>query len=427
MNDSPVKISPWHSLKYRIALIVFVLEVLLLTFVLTQTLSFIKSQTLNDTANRHRVQFDLIRDVTRDALFSGEFENLQSFIEKMSLDSAIISITAINDKGTVVAHNLLDQVGTIFDPQREMQSGQWSYEDINGLGKVYVLFSLSSQEERMAAARELGFSIALTGILIIGVIGLLFGYLLTRRLNTLTVAVDTFRGGKHSVKADVAGRDEVAVLAKTFNFMSAKILETMDKLKSEREQLEHRVLQRTRELHDAQQELLRKNQELEILSTIDRLTQIYNRGFLEDTLDKAIARANRTGRTFGIILIDIDDFKRINDSMGHDNGDTVIKTVATTIARAVRDSGVVGRWGGEEFLVICVESEFDAVRELASCIHRLVAEQPIDSVGKITASLGLAMYVLGDSETEILKRADLALYEAKNAGKNCIKSQTALR
>ncbi len=427
MNDSPVTISPRHSLKYRIALIVFVLEVLLLTFVLTHTLSFLKSQALSDTAERHRVQFDLIRDMARDALFAGEFENLQSFIEKMALDSAIIRIVAINDKGTVVAHNLLEYVGTTFDPQRETHSGHWSFEDINGLGGIYVLFSLASQEQRMAAARQLGFSIALTGVLIIGVVGLLFGYLLTRRLNALTVAVDAFRGGNHSMKANVAGRDEVAVLAKSFNFMSAKIVETMDHLKNEREQLERRVSQRTQELHSAQQELLRKNRELEVLSTVDRLTQIYNRGFLEDTLAEEIARAHRTGETFGIILIDIDDFKRINDSMGHDCGDAVIKAVATTVADAVRGSGTVGRWGGEEFLVVCSDCEFETVRDLASRIHRLVAEHPIEGVGSVTVSLGLAMYVMGDGETEILKRADLALYEAKNSGKNCVKSQTALR
>jgi diguanylate cyclase (GGDEF)-like protein len=182
--------------------------------------------------------------------------------------------------------------------------------------------------------------------------------------------------------------------------------------------LEQKIYERTEFLLDTQKELLEDNNELTRMALTDNLTGLSNRTHMNQSLHKEFSRYERHNQRFGIIMLDIDKFKLINDKYGHDAGDKVLKKLATTIASAIRSSDFVARWGGEEFLICCTTIEEEDLLPIAETIRQLVAKTPFDHNAPVTASLGCAAIVKGESISELIKRADVALYEAKNNGRN---------
>ncbi len=182
--------------------------------------------------------------------------------------------------------------------------------------------------------------------------------------------------------------------------------------------LEQKIYERTESLLDTQKELLEDNSELTRMALTDNLTGLSNRTHMNRVLRQEYSRFERHGQRFGIIMLDIDHFKNVNDKLGHDTGDRVLKKLASIIASAVRGSDFVARWGGEEFLICCTTIEETDLLPVAETIRQLVANADFDRIGHITASLGCAGIVKGESIRELIKRADVALYEAKNTGRN---------
>jgi diguanylate cyclase (GGDEF)-like protein len=177
------------------------------------------------------------------------------------------------------------------------------------------------------------------------------------------------------------------------------------------EQLELTVAQRTAEL-------VEKNRELEALSVTDRLTRLYNRLFLDRVLEREFAAVERSGRSFALILLDIDKFKQVNDSFGHHAGDAVLVALAEILRERVRGSDVAGRWGGEEFLVICPDTDLSGAAQAAETLRRRIEGFAFPRVGQCTASFGVAAYLPGDTSASVGERADQALYAAKAGGRN---------
>lgn len=158
--------------------------------------------------------------------------------------------------------------------------------------------------------------------------------------------------------------------------------------------------------------------ELEALSTTDQLTSLANRRKLEECLDQKLKEANR-GIHFSIVMIDIDRFKTINDTYGHEIGDHVLLHLSHTMHDAMRISDIVGRWGGEEFLLILPETSLQGAIVLAEGLCEKVAALTFEHYPHIvTISLGVATYHEEDTSNSILSRADTALYKAKNSGRN---------
>ncbi len=170
--------------------------------------------------------------------------------------------------------------------------------------------------------------------------------------------------------------------------------------------------------------LNRKNlmDELTFQALHDRLTGLYNRGKTEDRLRQEIARSSRYGNTFSLILFDVDHFKLVNDRFGHNAGDDVLVEVATQLSNNIRVADFIGRWGGEEFLVILPETSLESGGEVAENLRMHVAQQtfPIPD-GGVTVSAGVSAYLPGDSIQDLVKRADAALYLAKEDGRNQVK------
>lgn len=154
------------------------------------------------------------------------------------------------------------------------------------------------------------------------------------------------------------------------------------------------------------------------ISIYDELTGLYNYRFFTQIIKREINRANRYRSSLTVLLIDIDYFKRINDSYGHEKGNIVLKGVAEIIAETVRDADVAARYGGEEFVVILPETTLDDGYHVAERIRRKVAEFKFE-FGKVTISAGVASCMppalCGE---QVLKRADMAMYSAKKNGRN---------
>ncbi|OMH25586.1 sensor domain-containing diguanylate cyclase [Motiliproteus sp. MSK22-1] len=166
------------------------------------------------------------------------------------------------------------------------------------------------------------------------------------------------------------------------------------------------------------------NAELEHLSRTDRLTQLFNRGYWEEQLDKEFSRFKRTGAVSSLVMFDIDHFKKINDTYGHQAGDEVIREVSRWVRKVARTTDVVGRYGGEEFAVILLNTDAAQARYFSERLRRRIEEGLVsyeaDEI-KFTISLGVAE---ADSHMESyedwLQLADKALYQSKNNGRNCL-------
>jgi diguanylate cyclase (GGDEF)-like protein len=173
----------------------------------------------------------------------------------------------------------------------------------------------------------------------------------------------------------------------------------------------------------ANQALAGKNEELARMARHDPLTGLGNRLRLDEALKREMCRFTRYGTPFSVILLDVDHFKKINDRHGHQVGDGVLVRLAGVLREITRGSDLAGRWGGEEFLVLCPSTDLDGACHLAEHLRRAIAETTDDGLPAITASLGVAMVGTGDGEDRLLSRADTALYAAKQAGRNRVMRQ----
>lgn len=166
--------------------------------------------------------------------------------------------------------------------------------------------------------------------------------------------------------------------------------------------------------------LRRLNSELKRLSVTDRLTGLFNRVKLDEEFEAELEQARQFGRPFSIILADIDHFKEVNDTHGHQIGDQVLIEFSTLLTTYTRKTDITGRWGGEEFMVICPQTDALGVHALAQDLRESIASYRFSVVGHKTASFGVTTYRAGDHVKDMVARADKALYAAKNRGRNCV-------
>ncbi|MGE4272740.1 MAG: GGDEF domain-containing protein [Desulfitobacterium sp.] len=162
---------------------------------------------------------------------------------------------------------------------------------------------------------------------------------------------------------------------------------------------------------------------LEHLVNKDEMTNVYNRRHFNEHLKLEISKSQRYTKPLSLIIYDIDFFKRVNDKLGHDVGDIVLIELTNLVGANIRKSDVLFRIGGEEFAIIVPES-IDSALELAEKIRKIVENHSFNRVGEITISLGLTQFLEGDTMDTIYKRADIALYKAKDNGRN--RSETVL-
>jgi diguanylate cyclase (GGDEF)-like protein len=182
--------------------------------------------------------------------------------------------------------------------------------------------------------------------------------------------------------------------------------------------LEEKVSERTESLLNTQKELIEDNSELTRLASTDSLTGLSNRSYMNEILEKEYSRYMRHNQLYGIIMLDIDHFKKINDDYGHDIGDKVLIQLSRQLELAVRNSDYISRWGGEEFLICCTTINPNDLLPIAETIRLNIFNTEFDITENITVSLGCAIIQPDEKIKELIKRADVALYAAKNNGRN---------
>jgi diguanylate cyclase (GGDEF)-like protein len=269
-----------------------------------------------------------------------------------------------------------------------------------------VIAELPRQEAYAQVARLRNVTLLLVSVLLLGVglIAYFLGLVIVRPLDRLSKGAGEVAGGDLAVDLPVMGGGEVAYLTEVFNDMVARLREGRLKL-------------------DAIHETLReKNEALERLSVTDALTGLYNRRHLMETLTNEVSRSRRHKRSFGILMIDVDRFKKYNDTYGHQAGDDVLARVGVVLKESTRDVDCAARYGGEEFLVMLAEADLEGSVEVAERIRERLAQEKFGSPDKevaVTLSIGVAKFPEdGDTPEAVTATADAALYQAKRKGRN---------
>lgn len=162
------------------------------------------------------------------------------------------------------------------------------------------------------------------------------------------------------------------------------------------------------------------------MATKDALTGAYNRNYFTDAFDKKASESRRTGNPFSIILLDVDHFKSINDQYGHLKGDYVLKEIASILKENLRESDVVCRWGGEEFIVLCLNTDLEKANIVSEKLRRAIETQKFKGVYRITVSVGVTQWLEDDKRDTVLKRVDNSLYLAKLTGRNKVVSEEGI-
>lgn len=168
-------------------------------------------------------------------------------------------------------------------------------------------------------------------------------------------------------------------------------------------------------------ELEKKNHELAKMIITDSLTGLYNHQYIYEQVKSEIKKSERYSRTLSVAMFDIDDFKKVNDTHGHQVGDGVLVKIAEALRGSVREVDMVGRYGGEEFLLVLPETSHDNAHLLAERIRQKIEKLSFGSGISVTISGGIAEYQSGEDEKMLVARADRLLYEAKKEGKNRVK------
>lgn len=276
----------------------------------------------------------------------------------------------------------------------------------------YLHLSTSVESWHLWSAQTLNFLVGV-GIIVL-LLGIPLSFLVVRRMvrpiNELCEAMAAFSSGYLDVRSRVERRDEIGKLAGTFNLMADQHQRAHESLVKLNNELEKRVARRTR--------LLRH------LATRDSLTGLYNRRYFDEMLKRRFAEAERYGHMLACMMIDVDDFKTVNDRFGHAEGDRRLTMLAGVLRRQMRVSDVGARFGGDEFVILLPHTDREQARTLARRVLEEFAElqAKADVVEPTTLSLGLTDTVgLEPREApRLLHAADQALYAAKRGGKNCV-------
>lgn len=253
---------------------------------------------------------------------------------------------------------------------------------------------------------QLALAIGLTAALLASVLAWLAARRLSEDLYALAAAASAVEADKPDTRIPQAHSSrEVRQLAGALARMTRRLL-------AAHEAMEGKVRLRTLELEAA-------NRALDLQARTDALTGLLNRRGFETQMAFAVALARRSGRPLSVITVDVDHFKRVNDTYGHETGDEVLRRLARTLELRLRNSDVVARLGGEEFVVLLPDTDLLGAQAIAQALVDAMAGQLDPVVGRITVSAGVAsMRGLPDSGMDLLRRGDAALYEAKGQGRN---------
>ncbi len=355
------------------------------------------------------------------AMWNLSQDQVESIAKGMREMPLVYGVNIVDANNNTLFHSV--QEGMDQDTQSTLMYSFSLFQTMDS-SKIYLAkVTLYSSERAIFERLKVGFAMLFLNAMIKSVALILLFYIafrkhLERPLYELMQQISNLKenqNGIQTIDVDFQKVNEFTMLQSKFNELLHYIHFQEDlRSKTAEEQnrkLEHLVKERTNELEIA-------NQKLQRLASTDALTQIANRSKIDEELTQAMHQNKRYNRNFSVVMIDIDHFKNVNDTYGHQVGDSVLKTIASLIKKRVRAVDVVGRWGGEEFMILYHEADLQTAAELAENIRKTVDLHHFETINHITISLGVAQYKPNSSIEDVVQEADTALYRSKEEGRN---------
>lgn len=302
--------------------------------------------------------------------------------------STSIADVAIKDS---FKENLIGDSSSTEQPMERYNNGSLARVPIETMGKnkatAYIMLSTIKDDHIRRNNALIILIVNLAALLLSIIVAYIVGNNITKPLKLMSEKARMIAGGDYRQRIAYADVREIDDLATSFNVMS----EALDK---NRQQLEERAY-------------------------TDGLTSLYNHRYFQDTLSDEVARAERYKHPLSLVIIDIDNFKKVNDNFGHKVGDDALKYIAERIKSSIREIDIACRMGGEEFAIILPETTRNEAFTVAERLRQDISSEPIENIGRITVSLGVATYPEhATNKDSLIISADSAMYHAKRNGKN---------
>ncbi len=404
------------SFRQKTMLSIALVQLVLLGLFISLGLSHLRGAIELELYQRAETSGDLLVSAALTPLANMDLASLQNLTDQVQAKPGVKYVQILDRRGKPLAtsgmapsvlkpdETVRAVTGDIFSSTKKVTLGTEVY------GQVWVGWDVAELRQRLRQLALWTISIALLEMLVVGVMSFTLGNYLLRGLKGLEFAAHEIAVGKVGHQVPIKGSDELSRTARAFNFMSRRLQESFGKqheaeeeLRRANEGLEERVAQRTEQL---------SHQALH-----DNLTKLPNRVLLADRLQQAITLARRGKHRAAMLIVDLDRFKEINDTLGHQYGDFVLSETATRLTHALRESDTVARLGGDEFAIVLSSVQDEGA--VSFVVHKLldIIETPIDIAGElvdVSASIGGAIFPdhAKDSST-LMKYADLAMYDAK--------------
>ncbi len=255
---------------------------------------------------------------------------------------------------------------------------------------------------------QVSFLLILIGSLFLAV--LIISLMLRKNFSKIIKGLKLISAGKYGETIEINSRDELQTIAPYVNVMSQSIKEKDERIVSHVLELEEKI-EENLALKDREKKLYDK-------ATKDFLTGLFNREKFEEHLDYMIVHSFRNEKKIALVMLDIDFFKKVNDTFGHLVGDATLKKIATLLKENLRKNDICARWGGEEFMIALEVDSLESAVEITQKMRVVIASHKMDVVSKVTCSFGITLIKEDEDKKSAFLRADEALYSAKENGRN---------
>jgi diguanylate cyclase (GGDEF)-like protein len=315
----------------------------------------------------------------------------------------------------------------------------------NGNGEYLVGLDMRADElqRKLSAVRTAGGVSLASSVLLAVLFSRVLSAKVTKPVRMLIARCRAIANGDPDQRVQIRSGDELEELVDAFNVMSQELTESRAQAEEARRSLEHardllelRVAERTQDLMQANERLLhevaeraRAEEQLAHAARADPLTGLMNRRAMLEQLEYQMARYQRSETPFILLLADLDHFKSINDTFGHDAGDQALIEIAEQLKGGLRAQDLVARWGGEEFLILLPDTDLEGGLTVAEDLREGIAARALtigEETMRLTLSLGVAGYCADQSLNDCIKAADTALYRAKVEGRNRVVAASPL-
>lgn len=427
------------SFRLKIILGAATIQAVLLAMLIWGGLSVLQMSSEEALLTRTRATVRLFASTTQAAVLSSDLASLESAVSAAVSNPDIVYARVLSNQGILAQGGDKQVQARKFVADTSLAStakdGVFdTYADITVSGEKYgrveMGFSTTGIQQLIADTRIKSIGMGLLNLILVGLFSWGLGHYLTRGLNALQQGTRKIAEGEVGFQIGVQGKDEFAQTALAFNEMSAR-LKHLDEERAKKEVeiyrlthvLEQRVIERTAQLQAA-------NSQLEHQALHDTLTKLPNRALFHDRLRSTLANAHRSQALFALVGVDLDLFKEVNDTLGHNAGDLVLQHVANACSKTLREYDTVARMGGDEFTLLLPQvTDLEQVLHIAQRVLEAIKEplQIGEHLVEVSASLGVAIYPQhGEDEEALLAHSDAAMYAAKRQKMGVVVYQPAM-